>query len=141
MSTPTEAPEPSARRNLRAGWWGLLVFLSLGVVLEALHGFKLGYYLDVGNETRRLLWRLAHAHGTLLSLVNVAYALTARAVPESATPLAGTALLVALVLIPAGFFAGGIVVHGGDPGLSILLVPAGAVALFVGVASVAKRIR
>ena len=63
-------------RNLRFGWWSLLVFLSLGGVLETLHGFKVGWYVDVGNETRRLMFTLAHAHGTLLALVNIAAVLT-----------------------------------------------------------------
>jgi hypothetical protein len=77
-----EAPKPEALksvalnqladRNLRFGWWSLLVFLSLGAVLEALHGFKIGWYVDVGNETRRLMFTLAQAHGTLLALVNIA---------------------------------------------------------------------
>src|SRR5207302_5676038 len=58
-------------RNLRFGWWSLLVFLSLGGLLETLHGFKIGWYVDVGNEMRRLMFTLAHAHGTALALVNL----------------------------------------------------------------------
>jgi len=65
------------RLHLRVGWWSLLVFLTLGLVLEALHGFKLGWYLDVSNQTRPLMWTQAHAHGTLLAMVNIAFALTA----------------------------------------------------------------
>ncbi|HYQ14246.1 MAG TPA: hypothetical protein VEQ58_00755, partial [Polyangiaceae bacterium] len=57
--------------NLRAGLWALCVCSALGLGLETLHAFKVGLYLDVGNETRRLLWRLAHAHGALLGLLNV----------------------------------------------------------------------
>ena len=70
------------KRHLRFGWWALLIFLSLGLVLEGLHGFKVGYYLKVSSETRRLMWTLAHAHGTLLALVNIAFAFTARLLPE-----------------------------------------------------------
>ena len=55
-----------ARRHIRFGWWSLLVFASAGLVLESLHGFKVRAYLDTSNETRRLMWTLAHAHGTLL---------------------------------------------------------------------------
>ena len=40
--------------NLRFGWWSLLVFLSLGGLLETLHGFKIGWYIDAGNEIRVL---------------------------------------------------------------------------------------
>ena len=60
--------------HLRVGWWSMLVFLTLGVVLEALHAFKAGFYLDVSQETRRLMWTLAHAHGTLFGLVHIAFA-------------------------------------------------------------------
>ncbi len=79
MSRPSKhalAEVQLADRNLRFGWWSLLVFLSLGAVLEALHGFKIGWYVDVGNETRRLMFTLAHAHGTLLALVNIVAGLT-----------------------------------------------------------------
>lgn len=135
--------DPTARivrRHLRAGWWGLFVFVVLGAVLEAFHAVKLPAYLDAGNETRRLLFRLAHAHGTLLALVNVAFALTARARPEVAGEGASRALLAALVVLPVGFFAGGVSAHGGDPGLGVVLVPAGAAALGAGIVLVARRL-
>jgi adenosylcobinamide-phosphate synthase len=89
--------------NLRAGLLALFAFTALGLVLEALHGFKLGFYLNVDNETRRLLWRLAHAHGALLGLVNVCYALCVRAWPTLEDRLAARALLTALLLMPLGF--------------------------------------
>jgi hypothetical protein len=75
--------------NLRSGLWALFVFTALGLFLEALHGFKVGFYLDVDRETRRLLWRLCHAHGALLGLLNVVYALVARAWPKLEDALAG----------------------------------------------------
>ena len=82
--TPPASSEPregSRSRDLTAshlafGWWTLLVFLVLGIVLEGLHSLKAGLYLDASNETRRLLWTLSHAHGTLLALVHVAFALS-----------------------------------------------------------------
>ena len=67
-------------RHLRYGWWSLFAWLTLGVVLETLHGFKIGWYLDVDVEMRRLMFTLAHAHGTLLALVNIAAGLTLRTV-------------------------------------------------------------
>jgi hypothetical protein len=138
-----EAPPDAdiARRHLRVGWWALLVYLLLGLLLEGLLAYKAGFYLDVGNETRRLMWRLAHAHGTLLSLINVVYGLTVRSTPETASGLASGCLLSALVLVPLGFFAGGMVVHGGDPSVAVLVVPAGAIALAVAVGAVARAIR
>jgi hypothetical protein len=127
-------------RHLRIGYWALALFVTLGLALEGMHAFKVGAYLDVGNETRRLLWRLAHAHGTLLALLHVGYALTVRARPAAARPLASAGLTAALVLIPGGFFAGGIAVHGGDPSPAVLAVPAGFVALVVALVTTARSV-
>src|SRR5260370_38928548 len=63
-----------AWRHHLIGWGGLLVFLSLGIGLETLHGFKVGFYLDPTHNLRRLLWALAHPHGPLLALVHIAFA-------------------------------------------------------------------
>jgi hypothetical protein len=116
--------------HLRAGWWGLLLFLSLGVVLEGLHGFKSGWYLSPAHATRRLLWTLAHAHGTLFSLIHLGFAGTLpRLAAWSSTGRrnASAFLQGAGLLVPAGFFLGGLDPHGGDPGIGIFLVPPGAV--------------
>jgi len=128
------------QRHLRMGWCLLSVFLVLGMTLEALHAFKLGWYLDLTNETRRLLLRLAHAHGVLLGLLNVAFALS---LPHR-TPLGDRAetwisrcVLFGSALLPAGFLLGGIVVRGGDPNPAVLLAPLGAALLFAGVVGVA----
>jgi membrane protein DedA with SNARE-associated domain len=127
-----------ADRNLRFGWWSLLIFLSLGAVLETLQGFKIGWYLDVGNETRRLMFTLAHAHGTLLAVVNLAAGLTARVVDRfTLRPSVSLALIWAAILLPAGFFLGGIVIYDGDPGLGVWLVPIGAALLFYSIARIA----
>jgi hypothetical protein len=124
--------------NLRFGWWSLLVFLSLGGVLEILHGFKVGWYVDVGNDMRRLMFTLAHAHGTALALVNVAAGLTARNVKRvNARTSVSMSLIWAGILFPVGFFLGGVVTYGGDPGLGIWLVPIAAVLLFYGVLRIA----
>ena len=125
-------------RNLRFGWWSLLVFLSLGAVLETLQGFKIGWYLDVGNETRRLMFTLAHAHGTLFALVNIAAGLTARTVERfTLRSSVSFALIWAAILLPSGFFLGGIVIYDGDPGLGVWLVPVGAALLFYSIARIA----
>jgi hypothetical protein len=130
------------RRHLRFGWWSLLGFLSLGIALEALHGFKVGWYLDAGQEARRLMWTLAHAHGALLGLVHVGFGLTLRALPASAPGrsrrVASACLLGASVLLPGGFFLGGVYTHDGDPGLGVLLVPVGAALLVVAVFLVSR---
>lgn len=80
-------------RHLAIGWWSLLLFLTLGIGLEALHGFKVAWYLNVGMETRRLMWRLAHAHGTFLALVHIALAMSIymlRTDPASASSTASS---------------------------------------------------
>ena len=129
----------SSDRHLRFGWRSLFAFLALGLVLEILHGFKLGWYLDVGAEMRRLMFTLAHAHGTLLALVNLAAGLTLRTVKGfELKPAASHALIWGSLLLPIGFFLGGVVVHDGDPGLGVLLVPVGALFLLYGVGSAAK---
>ena len=87
------------------------------------------------------MWRLAHAHGVLLSLVNVVYGLAADRFTELRRPLAARALLGALALLPLGFFAGGIAVRGGDPGFGIVLVPLGAAALIAALVSLTLAFR
>ena len=139
----TRADELAAacrRRHLRFGWWSLLCFLTLGLALESMHGFKLGWYLDVSNETRRLMWRLAHAHGALLALINIAFAVTVTAARGSGPPrFASPCLIAANLLLPGGFFLGGVTIYDGDPGPGILLVPIGAALLFVAVFLTARR--
>src|SRR6184192_2291899 len=142
MKTPSSSDRPenssTSTHLIRFGWWALLVYLSLGLTVEALHGFKAAWYLDVGNDTRRLMFTLGHAHGTALALVNIVAGLTARGLGLALTPSAAGSLRWAAILLPAGFFLGGLVIHGGDPGLGILLVPVGAVLLFYGVARIAR---
>jgi hypothetical protein len=139
-SVPAKGAEDSAttvvRRHLRFGWMTLLLFLSLGLALEALHGFKVQAYLSVVNETRRLMWTLAHAHGALLGLAHVAFAFTAHctpAWPARLRTMASCSLIGASLLMPGGFFLGGVWVYAGDPGLGIVLVPVGGIFLFVAV--------
>lgn len=141
---PDRTPDDEALflRHLRWGWGALLAFLSLGILLEAFHGFKMEWYLSVANDTRRLLWRLAHTHGTLLGLVHLAFAFTLRAKALSPRGLRVTsaALVGATLLLPSGFLLGGWAIHGGDPGRAILLVPIGALLLLGAVANVLLRL-
>jgi hypothetical protein len=142
---PADATLSAARR---AGWWSLAVWLALGLLLEGLHACKLGWYLDVGNDARRLLLTLAHAHGTLLALVQLAFAATMP--PEAGVRLrrageeadrhqhAGACLRWAGVLMPLGFLAGGVFALGADPGYAIVLVPVGGILLLVGVVAAAR---
>lgn len=129
-------------RHLRFGWWGLFVFAGLGLVLESFNGLRVDWYMNVANETRRHMFTLAHAHGTLLSVVNLAFAFTVRTpfgegIRNLVTPSA--CLLGALILLPAGFFTGGLVIYDGDPGLGIVMVPVGALLLVVAALLVVRR--
>jgi hypothetical protein len=128
-----DAPSPHidyARRHLRAGWSALLIFATLGLVLESLHGFKVRAYLDVSNETRRLMWTLSHAHGTAMGVINILFGLTVRALPDMAPPrLASRLMLGATLLLPAGFFLGGVGFFAGDPGVGVVVLPVGAALL------------
>lgn len=130
-----------SRRHLRLGWWTLLVFAALGLILESLQGFKVAAYLDVSNETRRTMWRLAHTHGTLLGAINILFALTLRSstVTAAAASRISITLMAATLLLPLGFFLGGVVFYGGDPGIGVLLVPVGAVLLLLALFWIASR--
>ncbi|XOV71222.1 MAG: hypothetical protein ACFHW5_21325 [Verrucomicrobiota bacterium] len=134
---------PFLHKHLKWGWWSLLVFLTMGFVIEILHGFKVGAYLDVSNTTRRLMWTLSHAHGTLLALVHIAFAVTTPHLPATSHQKLQTisrCFIAAGILIPVGFFLGGAITYGGDPGLGIFLLPIGAFTLFLGVLFSANRL-
>ena len=112
----------------------------MGLILELLHGFKAGAYLDAGNETRRLMWTLAHAHGTLLGLIHIAFAATLGLVSlaDDKARLTSRMLVGASVLLPGGFFLGGVQFYAGDPGFGIAVVPAGAALLLTAAWTVAR---
>jgi hypothetical protein len=140
MNRPDLDAASLARRHLAIGWGALFVFVSLGLALEGLLAFKASLYLDVDQEARRSMWRLAHTHGTGLAFVHVAYGLTLKSFPAAADGLASACFIVALGLIPLGFFGAGVAVHGGDPGAMVFAVPPGAVALALGVVRVARSL-
>lgn len=145
-SEKAAAPAPTlGDRHLRFGWWALLVFLTLGIVLEGLHAFKARSYMDVTSSTRRLMWTLSHAHGTLLALVNLAFAASLPRLLDGVNDqvtaklrTASASLILATIMLPGGFFLGGVVFYGGDPGLGVLLVPPGALALLLAVFKIAR---
>ena len=129
--------------HMRFGWWALCLFFTLGLVLETLHGFKIEWYLGADQETRRLMWRLAHAHGALLGLLNIALGATFYAMPQAGgtqQTLISRCVLTMSVLMPLGFVLGGAIIHGGDPALGVLLVPIGAVIGIVGVLLLARTL-
>lgn len=131
-------PEAVARFHVRFGWVLLAIFLTAGIVLELLHGFRVPWYLDVGTENRRLMFTLAHAHGSLLALLNLVLAATGRHLAAGlALQIASWSLRIGTIVLPAGFFLGGLVLAGTDPGLGVLLAPIGGAALVLSVVAAA----
>ncbi|MCC7012739.1 MAG: hypothetical protein IT454_09280 [Planctomycetes bacterium] len=131
--------DPSTRKALRTGWILLAISLPLGVTLEALHGFKVRGYLE--SEVRREMWRLAHAHGTLLGILLLVFAaLAERHVAERSRAAVSRDLRVGAILLPLGFFAGGVLEQGGDPSLGIALVPLGALFLLLALVRAARAL-
>ena len=132
--------ERAVRRTLSTGWWLLAVSLPLGVTLEALHGLKVEAYL--ASQTRRELWRLAHAHGTLLGILCLVFgALAERHVAPSVRRTVAWQLTWGAISMPLGFFFGGILNSEGDPSLGIVLVPVGAGLLFAALTRAARTSR
>ena len=110
-------------------------------MLEGMLAFRVSWYMDVDNDTRRLMLRLGHAHGTLLSLVNIAFAATLARItlPAASRLWASRFLAAATLLIPSGFILGGLQIHDADPGLGIVLLPAGAILLVFALYNTARN--
>src|SRR5205809_1078745 len=97
MTATAKPGDPAIRKTLRAGWLLLAIALPFGVTLETLHGFKVQAYL--ASEMRREMWRLAHAHGTLLGILCLVSAALAEAhVPPAIRPRV-TAMAVAAAAV------------------------------------------
>ena len=117
----------SNRGLLVQGWIGIALWMAVGLVLEGLLGFKSPAYLL--DPQRRELFRLAHSHGVLLSLLLIAAALCLRrGVPRAAS----LPLRIGAVLMPVGFLLSGVRHPEGDPGPAIWLVPPGALITIFG---------
>jgi hypothetical protein len=130
----------TVKRHLRFGWWSLFVFVLLGTILEGLLGFKwMPYETD---DIRRMLWRLAHAHGTLLGLVHIAFALTVHSgVGTTPHRWISPSLMTASILLPGGFFASGIFPFPNDPGVGVWVVPLGACFMIAAVLLIARSLK
>lgn len=132
----------TVKRHLRFGWWSLFVFVLLGTILEGLLGFKSIQYVTDDIQIRRMMWTLAHAHGALLGLVHIAFALTVHS-GASTTPhrWISPSLMTASILLPGGFFAGGIFPFENDPGVGVWVVPLGACFMIAAVLLIARSLK
>lgn len=119
------------RRHGRFGWTTVLIWLTFGFALEMLHGFKISDYLL--DPIRREFWSLAHFHGVTLALVNLIYVNWAEneKLHYSRRNLASWALIGGSILMPVGFFLGGLIHFEGDPGFGIFLAPPGAILILI----------
>lgn len=117
------------------GWVSLAFWMVVGLLLESLMAYKAPAYLQDG--VRRELFRLGHAHGTVLGLVLIVAALSGQRFKVQPPRAAQMALRVGAVLMPLGFLLAGIWHYESDPGLGIWLVPGGALLLIFGVISFA----
>jgi hypothetical protein len=108
-----------ARPHLRLGWTLIAIAFAAGVLLEALLGTKA---IAVGEDAlRKELWSLAHFHAAFLGLLNLVY--------PRVSEVRSRALLTGSLLLPLGFFLGGVAHPEGDPGVGIWLAPFGAMLL------------
>ena len=121
------APSHPGPVLIRQGWISLALWIAFGILVEGFNAFRSPAYLD--DAVRREMFRLAHAHGTLLNLVLIGAAICARLDLIRLGPMTSRGLSVAVVLLPAGFLVGGLWHFKDEPGLGIVLVPVGAVLL------------
>jgi hypothetical protein len=114
---------------IRQGWISLALWIAFGILIEGLIGFRTPALLD--DPVRRDMFRLAHAHGTLLNLVLIAAAICDRLELVRVGRVTSFGLRLSAVLLPLGFLLGGLWHFKDDPGIGILLVPVGALLLLV----------
>ena len=117
------------------GWFGLAVFMAFGLLIEGLIGYRSPAYLN--DPMLRELFRLAHFHGTALSLLLVVADLYLLSRDIAIPRPAKLSLRIGAVIMPLGFLFGGIATTETDPHFSIILSPIGGVMLIFGVIAIA----
>lgn len=110
---------------LKQGFITLAFWMTFGLFLEGLLGYKIPAYLN--NNVRRELFRLAHTHGALFSILLIIVAICLKFELIKPNEFSKRALRVGTVLMPLGFLFGGIWHYESDPGIAIFLVPIGAI--------------
>lgn len=118
-------PQQISRGHLKFGWTSLACFCLLGIFLEALHGFKIEWYLSETMAARRGCWLAAHASGTCLSLLHIVFAVTVVYLADwrpKSRLVTSYSLSSATVLIPAGFLLAGCFLRDAKPGMGMGLV-------------------
>ena len=122
-------PHSETAPLIRQGWISLALWIAFGILIEGLIGFRTPALLD--DPVRRDMFRLAHAHGTLLNLVLIAAAICHRLELIRFGRMTSLGMRAAVLLLPLGFLLGGLWHFKDDPGIGIFLVPVGALLLLV----------
>jgi hypothetical protein len=126
------------------GWFSLALFMTAGLLFEGLIGYRSPAYLN--DPMRRELFRLAHAHGTILSLVLIIADQYLRSREIQIPRPAILSLRIGAILMPIGFLLGGIWHTETDPNFLVILSPIGGVMLIfaivvIGITSLKKPAR
>lgn len=116
-------------------WFSLAIWLSFGLLLEGLIGFRAPVYLQ--DTVRRELFRLAHMHGAVLNLLLLIAALYLKKNIVSPPKPALLFLQIGVVLMPAGFLPGGLRHYESDPNALVFLAPLGGLLVIFGVVNLA----
>lgn len=137
MKPVDTGPHVGPERHLRLSLVLVALFLAGGLWLEAMAGLRSRGWID--DPLRREFLRLGHAHGGLLGLVNLAlgWGLERLATPAAWAGKIRVAAWTGALLVGVGFVLGGLLHGPTDPGLPILLVPAGAMLLLASLAATA----
>ena len=125
----------SVRGILIQAWVSIAIWMSFGLLLESLIGYRVPAYLR--DELRREIFRLAHTHGTLLNLVLLGAALCIERGFVHPSKMGLLSLRIGAVLMPVGFLLGGIWHTEGEPGLGVWLAPLGGILVILGVIDIA----
>jgi len=132
-----EKPETRSKNVFclaRQAWFGLALWMSLGLLLEGLIAFRSPTYLQ--DPIRREMFRLAHAHGTLFSILLIITQLWLSHAKQSVPATATLLLRVGTLLMPVGFLLGGIWHSATDPGIGVFLAPIGGVLVIFAVVAI-----
>ena len=130
MAKDKSQPTDWIASMLFQGWLSLALWMTFGLLLEGLLGYKIPAYLS--DSQRRELFQLAHAHGALLSVILVVAAANAKSFALAIPRVAQIALRTGAVLMPMGFLFAGVWHEEGDPGIAIWLVPFAALLVIFG---------
>jgi hypothetical protein len=109
---------------------GIAAWMSFGLLLEGFLGFRVSGYMS--DLARREMFRLAHTHGTLLSILLLISALTISSNLVYPNKFAILSLRIGTILMPLGFLLGGIWTNKEEPNLLVFLAPIGGILVIFG---------